>query len=513
MLISCGIRCGTGIQMAATAQPTDHRDPVRGWRCLRNVGPPEESGGPTLFLDLLHSCAPTRLSKRTVVLRSSGIAGHDWTVAEIFVSESKFEPVEMIRASRLVVRMGRALLTAGSGSYRVKTVMQQAGAALGMTSIHAQVTINEITATCHRGAIYRTEVAQSSTIGVNSDRIGLIQNYCEELEPAPENASAAEIGARMDELEAFLDEVEARPHLYHDIANSLFAAVACAAFAFLNDGGIFEILAVFCGAALGQYVRRLMLHRGLNQLAVTMIAAAVASFLYLAIANGLYSAGVVETLHESGYVSAVLFLVPGFPLITAALDLSRLDFSAGMSRLSYALMIMISAALSLWAVSAVLGLEPSPPEPLDLNGALFLSPRLVASALGVWGFAMIFNSPWKVALIAAGIGMIANTARLVIVDQGMFVQGAAFIAGLIVGVLSNLIAPRLNIPRITLSVPAVVIMIPGAAGYRSIFYLNAGDTLQALTYGFNAIFVVIAVAVGLTFARSLTEQHWLDGAK
>lgn len=430
-----------------------------------------------------------------------------------YVNESKFEPVEMIRASRLVVRMGTTLLTAGSGSYRVKTAMRQVGAALGMTSIHAQVTINEITATCHRGSIYRTEVAQTSTIGVNSDRIGLIQNYCEALEPAPAGASEADIAGRMVRLEAFLDEVEARPHLYHDIANSLCAAVACAAFSFLNNGGLFEVLAVFFGAALGQYVRRLMLHRGLNQLAVTMIAAAVASFLYLAIANGMYATGLVQTLHESGYVSAVLFLVPGFPLITAALDLSRLDFSAGMSRLSYALMIMISAALSLWAVSALLGLEPAPPEPLQINEALFVVLRLVASALGVWGFAMIFNSPWKVALIAAGIGMVANTARLLLVDDGMFVQGAAFAAGLIVGVLSNVIAPRLNVPRITLSVPAVVIMIPGAAGYRAIYYLNAGDTLQALTYGFNAIFVVIAVAVGLTFARSLTEQHWFDASK
>ncbi|WP_435299190.1 threonine/serine ThrE exporter family protein [Timonella sp. A28] len=431
----------------------------------------------------------------------------------MYTRESQFEPVELIRASRLVVRVGRVLLTAGSGSYRVKSAMRSVGAALGMTSIHAQVTINEITATCHRGSIYRTEVAQTATIGVNSDRIRDIQNYCDNLPPADSEISGEDLAVRLNEVEAFLDEIEAKPHLYRDIANSFFAAVACAAFAFLNNGGLIEIGAVFLGAGLGQYTRRLMLHRGLNQLAVTMLAAAVASTVYLGITNGMYLAGWVDSIHESGYISSVLFLVPGFPLITAALDLSRLDFSAGLSRLAYALMIMISAALSVWAVSAVFGLNPVPPEPLPLSAEALFGFRLLASALGVWGFAMIFNSPWNVALIAALIGMVANTARLVMIDEGIFAQGAAFFAGLIVGILTNLLAPRLNIPRITVSVPAVVIMIPGAAGYRTIYYFNSGDTLQALTYGVEAIFVVIAVAIGLTFARSLTDRHWFDTVK
>jgi uncharacterized membrane protein YjjB (DUF3815 family) len=176
-------------------------------------------------------------------------------------------------------------------------------------------------------------------------------------------------------------------------------------------------------------------------------------------------------------------------------------------------MIMISAALSVWAVSTLWGLNPIPQEKHELVPWALFAFRLLASALGVWGFAMIFNSPFIVAVVAAGVGMIANTARLVLMDAGLFTQGAAFFAGLIVGVLCNLIAPRLDIPRITLSVPAVVIMIPGAAGYRAIYYLNAGDTLQALAYGVEAVFVVIAVAVGLTFARTLTDRNWLVTGK
>ncbi len=432
---------------------------------------------------------------------------------EVLAQEAKYEPVDLIRASRAVVRTGTLLQAAGTGSYRVKTSMAQVGAALGMTEVQALVTVNEITATCHRGEIYRTEIAIAPTIGVNSDRIKQLQNYCESLPPAPAQASSEEISSTLEQVEAQLAQIERRPLLYGTAANALFAAIACAAFAFLNNGGPIEMAMVFLGAGLGQLSRRLMLHRGYNQLAVTMFAAAVASIVYLGIANLLFAAGVVETLHESGYISAVLFLVPGFPLISAALDLSRLDFTAGMSRLAYALLIMTSAALSVWAVSAMLGLDPVPAGAPELSHVWILIFRLAASALGVWGFAMIFNSPHKIALWAALIGMIANVARLELVDAGLIPQAAAFIAGLTVGVLTNLLAPHLSVPRLTLSVPAVVIMVPGAAGYRAVFYLNSGDSLEAMAHGIQAVFVVIAIAIGLTIARSVTDRNWLQLSK
>ena len=59
-------------------------------------------------------------------------------------------------------------------------------------------------------------------------------------------------------------------------------------------------------------------------------------------------------------MSAVLFLIPGFPLVTGFLDLAKLDFSAGVARLTYALMILTSAALAVWALSLVVGPHPRP---------------------------------------------------------------------------------------------------------------------------------------------------------
>ena len=35
-----------------------------------------------------------------------------------------------------------------------------------------------------------------------------------------------------------------------------------------------------------------------------------------------------------------------------------------------------------------------------------------------------------------------------------------------------------------------------------------GDTISAVQYGVTAVFVVVALAVGLTVARVVTEREW-----
>src|SRR5690606_863592 len=241
---------------------------------------------------------------------------------------------------------------------------------------------------------------------------------------------------------------------------------------------------------------------------VTMLAAAVASVAYLVLVLALSALAGVEGGHEAGYVSAVLFLVPGFALVTGALDLAKLDFSAGVARVTYALMILASAALAVWGVSALAGLAPDPVPPPALAEPLLLGLRAVASFLGVLGFALMFNSPWPMALGAASIGMVANVGRLLLVDADVVPQAAAAAAALLVGLLAATVAPALRVPRITVSVPAVVIMVPGVTAYRAVYEFNTGETAQALAYTVEAGLVIVALAIGLAVARMLTDREW-----
>ncbi|WP_454050123.1 threonine/serine ThrE exporter family protein [Cellulomonas sp. Marseille-Q8402] len=410
------------------------------------------------------------------------------------------DELELIRQSGVALRVGRLSLSAGTGSYRVKSSMARVAHAIGIERHAAHVTLTEITATSHRGASFRTEVAEVRSVGINADRLA-------ELETLAGSLAASGRRATVEEITGELDRIERKPPLYPVVVNALWAAVACAAFAFLNHGGPVEMAGAFVAAWLGQLTRRLLLHRGLNQFGVTMVAAALACLAYLGLVSVLHGSGATEVRHAAGYVSAVLFLVPGFPLVTGGLDLARLDFSAGLARLTYALMILTSAALAVWGVSIAVGLSPDVEVAQAIAPAALLPLRMLASFVGVLGFALMFNSPWRMALGAAAVGMVANTGRLY-VPEGVAPQAGAAGAALLVGLLAAYLAPRLRVPRITVSVPAVVIMVPGVSAYRSVFSLSNGDTTQALAYGVQAGLVVVALSVGLAVARMLTDREW-----
>jgi len=416
-------------------------------------------------------------------------------------TEPDDDELELIRRSGAVLRVGRLSLASGTGSYRVKASMARVAAALGIDRHQAHVTLTEITTTSHRGRSFRTEVTEVRAVGVNTDRLAELELLAQRVE--------ARAPVTVDELTTEIDRITAKPPLYPVALNALWAAVACAAFAFLNNGGAIEVLGAFVGAGLGQALRRVMLHRGFNQFGVTMLAATLASLSYLGFVQALHAVGLTGGVHEAGYVAAALFLVPGFPLATGALDLAKLDFSAGVARLTWALMIFVSAAFAVWAVSIVVGLSPDPPLALALDPAAMTLLRLLASFVGVLGFALMFNSPWRMALVAAGVATLPNVLRIEAVARFDWPpQAAAAVAAFLVGLLAAWIAPRLNIPRITVYVPAVTIMVPGVPAYRAVYYLSNGEVSEALTYGVSAALVVTALAVGLAVARMCTDREW-----
>ncbi|MDR2722706.1 MAG: threonine/serine exporter family protein [Cellulomonadaceae bacterium] len=413
--------------------------------------------------------------------------------------EAELEPVELIRQSGLVNRVGRLALSAGHGSYRVKAHMLRIGHAIGLDDVRSQVALTELTTTSFRGEIFRTEVSENRRVGINADRLADMENYIGSL---PDSVP-------MEQIEEQLDRFEEKPHLYRPRINALSAGVACAAFAFLNHGGLIECIIVLLAATIGQYIRRNLISRGINQVGVTLLASAVSCLIYLGLVSLVGLAFAIPGQHEAGYVSAVLFLVPGFPLVTGALDLARLDFSAGMSRLTYALMILGAAALSLWAVSTTVGIEPNPMDPGNINPLVLWTLLAAASFVGVFGFAIMFNSPMRMALGAAVIGMIANVGRLGLVEHWHVApQASAAVAALMVGLLARAVATPLGVPRLTVSVPAVVIMVPGVTVYRSVFEFNSGHSTAAVGLGVEGALVVIALALGLAVSRMLTDREW-----
>jgi uncharacterized membrane protein YjjB (DUF3815 family) len=204
----------------------------------------------------------------------------------------------------------------------------------------------------------------------------------------------------------------------------------------------------------------------------------------------------------------VLFLVPGFPLITGFLDLVRSDWSAGIARITYSAVMIAGAAAAIWSVGLAFGAAHGDVLTLDMPVALELPLRALATFVGVVGFAVVFNSPWRIALTAGAVSLVANSLRFALTEGDIPVQLATLFATALVGVIAYVIARTRHLPRTSISVPAVVIMIPGFAMYASYALLTRGDVAGAAMETLEAVQVVAAAALGLALAHLATSPQW-----
>ncbi|WP_282837874.1 threonine/serine ThrE exporter family protein [Microbacterium flavum] len=412
--------------------------------------------------------------------------------------ELRLEPVQFIARTDAVMRLGAMMLGAGGSSARVRDSMERAAHALGIEELHTRVGMTDIVATASRGPLFRTRVAEIRRPAIDADRLTEIKRLTSSLRP----------GTSAPQLQRDLDAIAARPRRYPDILRVLGAAFACAAFALLGNGGWQEFLAVGIAAGAGQFVRMRLARLRTNDFLVVFVAAGTSLLVYLGATALLAALGAPGAQHDAAMTSAVLYLVPGFPLVTGALDLARLDLNAGIARVVYATLLLLATGTAVWGVAALFHTSVSQTASPVFDEPLLSVVRLLAGFVGVLGFAVLFDTPPAIALTAAALGAVAGVGRLALVDAGATPPLAAAVAAFAVGAGAFLFGDRLRAARVTLTVPAVLIMVPGAAAYRAITGVIAGDTLAAIQSGLTAVFVVVALAIGLTVARVLTEREW-----
>lgn len=402
-----------------------------------------------------------------------------------------------------VLRLGLLMVAAGTGGYRVIRAMKRAARAMGFDRLDAEISITSVVCTFHRGVSFRTVVATQPAPAVDASRIEALEHLTHHL---PNRMSANVLTMCLDDIVHSVTHRWSRPVLM------VAAGAACAAFALLNYFPAEGAAAVAVAAACGQLVRMILASRHLNQLGVVAVAAATSCLVFYLLNWALPLTHLPDDARAfaAGYIAAVLYLIPGFPLFSSMLDLSRFDITAGLTRLCYAMAVITAATMSVALVSAMTGLSPMSIDAPTPTARWYLL-AAVASFVGVGGFALLFNSSRRMVLFAASIGVVANMVRLVMIDAGVQPQYAAYTGGVVVGLLGAVITARTTLPRITMTVPASVIMIPGTAMYRAVHFLNSGDIDQALSNAATAGLIIVWISAGLVTARILTDRDWAFG--
>ena len=401
----------------------------------------------------------------------------------------------------IICRLGALILRTGAGGWRVRDAVNRASNALGVTST-VSVGLTDIECTVREGPEQRSQTVVIPDSGVNTNMLIDLDDFLAEIDKRGGEISAHEYHTRMDELKS-------KKPLYSPAVSGFASAFACAAFTFLLGGGPLEMFCAFVGAGLGQFVRRLVLAHKINQLLAVSAAVVVSCVAYLLVLFGVSCIVPDAMEHQMGYIGAMLFVIPGFPLITAALDMFLFDMRSGIERLTYAVITILISTLIGWVLAVLLQLKPVDYIAYDLPEVTMCCLRLMAAFIGVFGFSIMFNSPIKVALTAGAMGAIADTVNLELVKYfGVAPEIGAFVGALIAGLLASAVWRQTRIPRTVITVPSIVIMIPGLYMYKSMFYMAQFETVDALTWLIRACMIVVFLPVGLALARALTDSHW-----
>ncbi|MDO4665838.1 MAG: threonine/serine exporter family protein [Actinomycetaceae bacterium] len=418
-------------------------------------------------------------------------------------------------ASKVVIRLGSMMQSCGASAYRIKIAMARLARAIGASDFHSQVSFGEISSTIYIDDTFRTEIAEQRRFGTNAAQLDRLRHFVQHLDPT---MTVAKANATLNKISQFGPE-------YSTIENMLASGFSCACFCFLNRGGLMECILAGIAATFGQALRKQMMIRRMNHFGVWLMCGLVAAGVYVALASlaawGLpFVFGLEKDLplwftgvsngYRTGIVSAVLFLVPGFPMITAMLDLVRTDLLAGISRITYVLMLVISAGVAVWLVSLGANWRVDPPPHPPVGEPWLYLIRMLCSFAAAFGFAMLFNSTRKLCLWAAIICAILNPLRFLGVDLGLYWQFAVGLESFAIGIFAHVISAvtGYRYSRVSLTVPAAVLMIPGVPLYAALTHMNQGNYAGAMDSLAQVSLVILGIGIGLASARLITDPGW-----
>jgi uncharacterized membrane protein YjjP (DUF1212 family) len=398
----------------------------------------------------------------------------------------------------VVLRFGAAMLRSGDTAFRVRDAMGLLARALGIEHLAVHISIGSMTATAQAGGETVTLTREMAPLGVDASRIAELERLARTSKP----------GLMPEALAAEIDAIEATPALHSLPLIALSMAVASAGFSYLNGGDLLATGAAAIGGGLGQTARTLLSRKGFNQYAMTALCAVLASGIYCLIVLG-FGVRSFALAHAVGFISSVLFLVPGFPLVAALLDLVQHQTTAGIARLFYAVLLTLAAAAGLSSVAALAGLAPAQAGLAGLGiEPMTLLWRAVACFAGGCGYGILFNNPRRTILVVAVLTLVGNELRLALHDLGFGLPSATFCGALAVGLGASLVRGPLHVPRIALTVPSIIMMTPGLYAFQTIVFLNQDRVTDAIAAGAVCCFAVGAMAMGLIAARFVTESRW-----
>ncbi|WP_390881274.1 threonine/serine exporter ThrE family protein [Cardiobacterium hominis] len=367
--------------------------------------------------------------------------------------------------TRLCVQSALLLLQYGAESNLVVGVSTRLGYALGATRVECTLTANSIVLTTVFDRYCITTARRNVDRGVNMTVVSSVQRIM----------LAAEEG-RLDRVGVHeaLEAVQQRTQVYPPWLVLVMVALSCACFARLSGADWPVCALTFAASVCGMRVRQWLGGLHFNAMLVFMATAFVTSLI-----AGLGLRFQVGNDAHIAMASAVLMLVPGFPLINSLSDVLKGFMNMGIGRWALATVLTLGSSLGIVMALAVLGIDnwsstaAAHPALLSALDILWLLVNdWFFAAIPAVGFALLFNVPPRALKFCAALGALGHgTATLLKLAQVTPVF-ATFFAAALVGSLGVWLAQRYHRahPKV-FTVAAVIPMFPGIPAYKAMLAL------------------------------------------
>lgn len=411
----------------------------------------------------------------------------------------------------LLLRTGQLLVESAADTNRIMRNMKRTAAFLGLPEehLHIYVQFNMLMVNLSDNEHSFTKFQRCDKHGINMTTISLISKLS--WKAIREDYS---IERYAEELEA----IASRPRNYTPIQVAIGTGFACGGFCIQFGCDWTAFFYASFAAAIGMYLRGLMLRKGLNNYMGIAIAAFISTVIAWA-TTYLPSSWTDTPLHP--LLACALFIVPGVPLINFVDDMLDNYIQVGLTRAinTFLMIVAMSFGIAFFLKLSNFDLTQFYTIPMIPHNT-YIS-YAIAAAISAMGFSMIFNIPRRLLWVVAIGGIIAVCTRN-FVNLGPSNNNIGLDMGLAIGSLAgsalvSLVAVKVvhwvHAPNHVLSIPSVIPMVPGVLMYRALVGLIemngvVGELTNAMKFGMASAITIMCIALGVA-VPNVFARHWL----
>lgn len=411
----------------------------------------------------------------------------------------------------LLLRTGQLLVESAADTNRIVRNMNRVAAFLGLPEehLHIYVQFNMLMVNLSDDEHSFTKFQRCNKHGINMTTISLISKL---------SWKAIRQDYSIEQYARELEEIANRPRNYTPVQVAIGTGFACGGFCIQFGCDWTAFFYASFAAAIGMYLRGLMLRKGLNNYMGIAIAAFISTVIAWATIY-LPPSWTSTPLHP--LLACALFIVPGVPLINFVDDMLDNYIQVGLTRAinTFLMIVAMSFGIAFFLKLSNFDLTQFYTIPMIPHNS-YLS-YAAAAAISAMGFSMIFNIPRRLLWVVAIGGIIAVCTRN-FVNLGPSNNNIGLDMGLAIGslagsALASLIAVKavhwVHAPNHVLSIPSVIPMVPGVLMYRALVGLIemngvVGELTNAMKFGMASAVTIMCIALGVAIPN-VFARRWV----